>query len=115
MVGEDGFARLIAAFYKRVPDDDILGRMYPRHDFAGAEERLRDYLIYRFGGSQKYVEQRGHPRLRGRHIPFPIDQAARDRWIQLMNKAFEEVQLPSEAEQVMRKFFDHMATFVMNR
>ena len=41
-VGEDGFARLIAAFYKQVPGDDILGPMYPKHDMAGAEQRLRD-------------------------------------------------------------------------
>src|ERR1700694_4813326 len=97
-VGEDGFARLIAAFYQQVPGDDILGPMYPKHDMAGAEQRLRDYLIYRFGGPQRYIEERGHPRLRARHIPFHVDQAARDRWMQLMNKALAEAALPSEVD-----------------
>jgi hemoglobin len=70
-VGEDGFHRLIAAFYRQVPSDDILGPMYPAADIAGAEQRLRDFLIGRFGGPQRYIEDRGHPRLRMRHMPSP--------------------------------------------
>ena len=114
-IGDEGFARLIAAFYRQVPDDDILGRMYPAEDLAGAEQRLRDYLIYRFGGPERYIEQRGHPRLRARHLPFAIHQAARDRWIQLMNNALREAALPAEAEQILRAFFDHMSTFMINQ
>lgn len=114
-VGDDGFTRLIAAFYKQVPGDDLLAPMYPAHDLAGAEQRLRDYLIYRFGGPQKYIEERGHPRLRARHIPFPITEAARNRWIQLMDNAFAEAALPSEAAAGIRAFFEHMATFMINR
>ena len=63
-VGEDGFRRLVAAFYRQVANDDILGPIYPKDDLAGAEERLRGFLIYRFGGPETYLEQRGHPRLR---------------------------------------------------
>ena len=49
-IGEDGFRRLVAAFYRRVPADDVLGPLYPQHDMAGAEQRLREFLIQRFGG-----------------------------------------------------------------
>lgn len=115
LVGEEGFSRLIAAFYRRVPGDEILGRMYPAHDLAGAEKRLRDFLIYRFGGPQRYIEQRGHPRLRMRHVPFPIDQAARDRWIQLMNNALAEAALPPEADSILRQFFEGVATMMVNQ
>jgi hemoglobin len=114
LVGEEGFTRLVAAFYRQVPGDDILGPMYPAHDLQGAEQRLRDFLIYRFGGSQRYIEQRGHPRLRARHIPFRVDQAARDRWMQLMNNAFNEIQLPSEAEQGLKSFLEQMSIFMIN-
>ncbi len=79
VVGEEGFARLVAAFYRQIPKDDILGPMYPAADLEGAELRLRDYLIYRFGGPDRYIRDRGHPRLRARHFPFAITQAARDR------------------------------------
>jgi hemoglobin len=115
LIGEEGFHRLVAAFYRQVPQDDILGRMYPAADLVGAEQRLRDFLIFRFGGPQRYIEQRGHPRLRMRHAPFVIDQAARDRWIQLMNKAFAEAALPAEVESYLRQFFDGVATFMINQ
>jgi hemoglobin len=115
IIGEEGFTRLVRAFYQQVPADDVLGPMYPRHDLAGAEERLRDFLIFRFGGPQRYLEQRGHPRLRMRHNPFPIDQAARDRWMKLMDAALVQAELPAEVAEVLRPFFDSVATFMMNR
>jgi hemoglobin len=114
-IGEDGFTRLIRAFYAQVPDDDILGPMYPADDLAGAELRLREFLIGRFGGPQRYIESRGHPRLRMRHAPFPIGQHARDRWMQLMSRALDETALPAEVDALLRQFFDHTATFMINR
>ena len=96
-IGEEGFERLVAAFYAQVPGDDILGPMYPADDLPGAEERLKDFLVGRFGGPQRYIEQRGHPRLRMRHMPFKLDQRARDRWVQLMEQALDEAQLPEES------------------
>jgi hemoglobin len=114
-IGEDGFQRLVAAFYRQVPDDDILGPMYPKDDMEGAEQRLRDFLIFRFGGPQHYIEQRGHPRLRMRHAPFAIGQAARDRWVQLMDRALDETKLPAGAEETLRGFFHSTATFMINR
>jgi hemoglobin len=114
-IGEEGFQRLIAAFYRQVPADDVLGAMYPAEDLAGAEQRLRDFLIYRFGGPERYIEQRGHPRLRARHLPFAIHQTARDRWLQLMNNALREAALPAEVEQILQAFFDHMSTFMINQ
>jgi hemoglobin len=114
-IGEDGFARLVRAFYAQVPADDILGPMYPADDLPGAEERLRDFLIGRFGGPPRYIEQRGHPRLRMRHMPFAIDAAARDRWMQLMNRALDQAQLDPEAAALLREFLGAMATFMVNR
>jgi hemoglobin len=89
--------------------------MYPPEDLAGAETRLRDFLIYRFGGPIRYLEQRGHPRLRARHAPFGINQRARDRWMQLMRDAITEAALPAEVEDAMRLFLDGISTFLINR
>jgi hemoglobin len=115
LIGEDGFARVVAGFYRRVPHDDILAPMYPPHDLEGAEARLRDFLVGRFGGPARYIEQRGHPRLRMRHMPFAVDQRARDRWMLLMSEALTDAQLPPEAEAVLRAFFDEVSTMLMNR
>jgi len=114
-IGEDGFHRLIAAFYRQVPGDDILGSMYPRHDLAGAEQRLRDFLVGRFGGPQRYVEQRGHPRLRMRHMPFAVNPAARQRWMQLMMNALDEAKLPSDVDAFLREFFEGVSAMLVNR
>lgn len=113
-IGDDGFRRLVAAFYRQVPSDSILGPMYPSADLEGAEYRLCTFLIGRFGGPPTYIEERGHPRLRMRHLPFQIDQAARDRWMQLMTNALDEAQLAPEADAVLRRFFDGMSSFMMN-
>jgi hemoglobin len=114
-IGDAGFTRLVAAFYAQVPADDILGPMYPHDDLAGAEERLRDFLIFRFGGSTRYLERRGHPRLRARHAPFHIDSAARDRWLTLMERALDQTALPPEADALLRAFFRNTATFLINQ
>jgi hemoglobin len=115
MIGEEGFARLVRAFYAQIPDDDILGPMYPADDLAGAEERLRDFLVGRFGGPPRYIGQRGHPRLRQRHAPFVIDQAARDRWMTLMETALKQADLPAEATAILRPFLDQTSSFMINR
>ena len=115
LIGEDGFDRLVRAFYQQVPGDDILGRMYPAADLDGAAVRLRDFLVGRFGGPQRYIEQRGHPRLRARHAPFAINQRARDRWLTLMTRALDDTALPPEADAVLRAFFDSTATFMINQ
>jgi hemoglobin len=114
-IGEAGFERLVAAFYKQVPGDEVLGLMYPAHDLQGAEQRLRDFLIYRFGGPPRYIQQRGHPRLRMRHAPYPIGEQARDRWLALMSRALDQAMLPPDARNVLREFFASTATFLMNR
>ncbi|ETW93292.1 MAG: hemin transporter [Candidatus Entotheonella factor] len=115
LVGEAGLTRLIAAFYRQVPQDDILAPMYPEADLAGAERRLRDFLIFRLGGPSHYIEQRGHPRLRMRHAQFPIDQPARDRWVSLMERAIDQAAFPAPVSEALRAFFQDVATFLINR
>ena len=114
-IGEEGFERVVSAFYRRVPGDDILGPMYPPEDLAGAERRLRDFLVGRFGGPQRYIEERGHPRLRMRHHPFAIDAGARSRWLELMTRALDEAGLPPEPVALLRAFFESVATMLVNR
>ena len=114
-ISEEGFARLVAGFYRRVPTDDILAPMYPAADLPGAELRLREFLIQRFGGPDRYSQQRGHPRLRMRHVRFHIDPRARNRWIELMQQSLDEANLPQDAAQVLHSFFQNTATFLINQ
>jgi hemoglobin len=114
-IGEIGFRHLVTAFYRRVPNDDILGPMYPAGELAAAERRLGDFLIYRFGGPDTYLRERGHPQLRMRHVQFSVTQAARDRWVTLMDAALDESMFPPDATAAVKAFLHEAATFLINR
>lgn len=115
VLGEDGIAKLVAAFYQRVKTDDLIGPMYPDDDWEGAQERLAGFLIYRFGGSDAYIQDRGHPRLRMRHGPFSIGVAERDHWLEIMGSAMDEVAVPKEIYLNLKTFFEQVADFMRNR
>lgn len=114
-IGEAGMREVVAAFYSQIPDDSLLGPMYPPDDLAGAEHRLCSFLTYRFGGPDTYLTERGHPRLRMRHVPFAVTQAARDRWVDLMSTAIDGSSIDADAKIAMKDFLADVATFLMNR
>jgi hemoglobin len=115
VLGEQGIADLTAAFYRRVKTDDLLGPMYPAGDWEGSEKRLRDFLLFRIGGVTRYLEERGHPRLRMRHMPFAIGERERDRWLALMGAAMDETGVPAEARIWLEPFLAQVADFMRNQ
>ena len=115
LIGDEGFEKLIGAFYRQIPSDDLLGPLYPADDLEGSERRLRNFLIFRFGGPDYYIRERGHPQLRMRHAPFAVDKSARDRWITLMDRALVEAELPAAATAIIQPFLADVATFLINR
>lgn len=114
-IGEAKLRQIIHGFYKRVPADPVLGPMYPPDDMAGAEWRLYGFIAQRLGGPADYSAQRGHPRLRMRHIPFAIDTAARDHWIQLMDAAINDVDLNPKDAELLKHFLYSVAHQMQNR
>ena len=114
-LGEPAIRNLVAAFYRRVREDDLIGRMYPPDDWAGSEKRLADFIVYRFGGPMTYIEERGHPRLRARHFPFSIGLPERDRWLELMGQAMRETGIPETEAPTLALFFAQVADSMRNR
>jgi hemoglobin len=113
-LGAEGFAAVVAGFYRRVRSDNLLGPMYPADDWEGSERRLWQFLCFRIGGDPSYMEERGHPRLRMRHVPFAIGIAERDRWLALMDAAMEESGVTPETREPLRAFFTQVADFMRN-
>jgi hemoglobin len=113
--GEQGIREMVAAFYQRVKTDGLLAPMYPADDWEGAEERLAGFLLFRLGGSREYLETRGHPRLKMRHLPFRIGIAERDRWLELMTSAMDETGVPEAARGFLGPFFAQVADFMRNQ
>jgi hemoglobin len=113
--GEEGIRQMVSAFYRRVRTDELIGPMYPDDDWEGSESRLAGFLLFRLGASTEYLETRGHPRLRMRHIPFKIGVAERDRWLELMTAAMEETAVPAAAREFLDPFFAQVADFMRNQ
>ncbi|MEM9201108.1 MAG: globin [Actinomycetota bacterium] len=111
--GEPYFAGLVERFYAAVADDDLLRPMYPR-DLAGAEDRLRLFLMQYWGGPTTYSDERGHPRLRMRHNPYRVDVAARDAWLRAMIEAVEADPPAEPMRSAMLEYFVRSADFMRN-
>lgn len=112
--GEETFRRLVDAFYAGVAADPVLRPLYPEDDLGPAAERLRMFLIQYWGGPSTYSQQRGHPRLRMRHAPFPIGVAARDAWLRHMREALDSLDLPPAYAQVLWDYLTSAADSLRN-
>ena len=90
--GEPFFEALVDEFYADVATDDVLLPLYPEApDLTGARRRLTLFLIQYWGGPTTYSDERGHPRLRMRHMPFHVGPLQRDHWLEHMRRAVETV------------------------
>jgi hemoglobin len=90
--GQPFFDRLVEVFYDGVATDPVLLPLYPEApDLSGARHRLRGFLIQYWGGPTTYSDERGHPRLRMRHMPFHVGPTERDHWLEHMSGAVERV------------------------
>lgn len=99
------FERLVDAFYDGVATDPVLLPLYPEApDLTGARRRLTLFLVQYWGGPATYSDERGHPRLRMRHLPFRIGPAERDRWLVHMTAAVDQVaaELAAEDREAVR-------------
>jgi hemoglobin len=111
--GEAALKRLVDAFYARIEGDEVLRPMFPADLEPGKRYQLL-FLMQYFGGPAQYAVERGHPRLRMRHSPFPIDMEARNRWLSHMLAAIDEVGIPEPARSEMRTYFERSSAFMIN-
>ncbi|ARJ04895.1 globin [Cnuibacter physcomitrellae] len=112
--GHETFERLVREFYRGVADDPVLAPMYPPDDMEGAITRLTMFLEQYWGGPGTYSEQRGHPRLRMRHMPFKVNPDARDRWLAHMRVAVDSLALPPLDEQMLWDYLERAAHAMVN-
>ena len=112
--GHETFVKLVHRFYQGVATDPVLRPMYPEEDLGPAEERLRMFLEQYWGGPTTYSQQRGHPRLRMRHVPFKVNPAARDRWLKHMRDAVDELDLAPLYESLLWDYLERAAHSLVN-
>jgi hemoglobin len=112
--GHDTFVRLVTAFYRGVAADPVLKPMYPEEDLGPAAERLTLFLEQYWGGPTTYSQERGHPRLRMRHLPFTVNPDARDRWLSHMRAAVDGLDLPPLQEETLWSYLERAAFAMVN-
>ncbi|GAB3585629.1 globin [Calidifontibacter terrae] len=112
--GEPTFTRLVHQFYRGVADDPELRAMYPEEDLGPAEVRLRMFLEQYWGGPTTYSQERGHPRLRMRHVPFVITPTQRDRWLLHMMNAVDTLHLEKPLDDLLRDYLTRAAYSMVN-
>ena len=121
--GQAFFDDLVAGFYRRVADDPVLLPLYPdAHDLGPAADRLAKFLAQYWGGPTTYSEERGHPRLRMRHVPFTIGPTERDAWLTAMLSSLDDVmpgtplddELRDAVHERMAEYFTLSAQHLVN-
>ena len=111
--GEEAFFRLVHSFYEGVAHDPILRPLYPE-DLSESEHYTALFLIQFCGGPGRYSQEKGHPRLRMRHLPFVIGVAERDAWVAQMRRAVEsEIENP-KVREYLNNYFEKTATWMIN-
>ena len=109
------FEALVGRFYDGVAIDPVLRPLYPEADLDGARHRLTLFLAQYWGGPRTYDAERGHPRLRMRHMPFAIGPAERDAWLRLMRAAIDRSDAPPEVAQRLHAYVEMAAEAMRNR
>jgi hemoglobin len=112
--GAETLRRLVDYFYEQVEHDPLLRPMFP-NDMEPGKHRQYLFLVQYFGGPADYNRERGHPRLRMRHMPFPIGRAERDAWLGHMLAAIDAVGIGEPARNVMRNYFAQAADAMINQ
>ena len=114
--GADALRLLVDRFYDlmdELPETHGLRQLHPA-DLTGSRQSLVEFLSGWFGGPSLYIEKKGHPRLRMRHMPFAIGPGERDQWMLCMRTALDE-QVGDEAlHQGVLNAFVQMADHMVN-
>jgi hemoglobin len=115
--GQPFFGDLVDGFYAGVSTDPLLRPMYPE-DLAEPRRHLAGFLTQYWGGPTTYSDERGHPRLRMRHVPFAIGEAERDAWLRHMLASLDAVvaarNTPADAAARIRSYLTDVADFLVN-
>ena len=112
--GHKTFVALVHRFYQGVAADQPLRALYPDLELAAAEHRLLMFLEQYWGGPTTYGDERGHPRLRMRHHPYPVTPDMRDLWLQHMRTAVDSLELAPEHEHTLWDYLERAAHSLVN-
>lgn len=113
-IGDKKIKKLIHDFYIEIRNNGILRPLY-KDSLEASEERLYLFMIQYLSGPRFYNEKRGHPRLRQRHVSFPVDELAKQSWLICMRTALDKSEIGKEEKEFLWKYFQNTAEFLKNK
>ena len=115
--GDDNVRALVDTFYDHMDGDEAFRVIRDLHppDLTTSRQKLYEFLSGWLGGPELYIEKHGHPRLKARHMPFPIGEVERDQWLACMTLALDERQVTGDLRTFLDARFTHVADFMRNR
>ncbi|MGP6174471.1 globin [Corynebacterium sp. A21] len=116
--GDETFSRMVHGFYEQVKKDDLIGPLYPDQDWEGAEQRLKWFLAQYWGGPQTFSANRGHPRLRMRHVDYSIGRPEAERWLEMMKISLDQIEeetIPPAYRAAIWEHMERVAAMLINR
>ena len=115
--GDAAVRRLVDRFYDFMDAEPAAAEIRALHqaDLTRARQNLYEFLSGWMGGPPLYITRHGHPRLRARHLPFPIGVRERDQWLLCMNRALEEVVTEPEFRAQLSGAFASLADHMRNQ
>ncbi len=115
--GDEAVRTLVDVFYDRMDQESAFATIRALHpaDLASSRDKLYEFLSGWLGGPQLYIQKRGHPRLRARHLPFPIGEAERDQWLECMGRAMDDCGIDGELRAFLDARFAQVADFMRNK
>ena len=115
--GDEGLQKLVTLFYDYMessPEAKLIRDLHPK-DMASTREKFYMFLSGWMGGPDRYIEAFGHPRLRARHLPFPIGTEERDQWLMCMRKALDDMDVDTMFKEQLMSSFTQTANHMMNK
>ncbi len=117
LMGEENIFKMLSDFYKELEKSSIR-TMFPSN-MEEASKKSAKFFVQVLGGPPLYVIDHGPPRMRARHIPFEIDEKARQVWlacfIKTLENADKKYNFPVQHMAGFKKFLDHFSTWMINK
>jgi hemoglobin len=115
--GQGAVDRLVDRFYdlmETLPEARVIRALHPQ-DLGAIRVVLKKYLAQWLGGPADYSQERGHPRLRARHLPFSIGDEERDAWMLCMRQAMQDVVTDAAVREAILEKLAPLADWMRNR
>ncbi len=117
LMGEENIFKMLLDFYRELERSPIRGLFPP--DMEEASKKSAKFFVQVLGGPPLYVIDHGPPRMRARHLPFEIDEKARQEWLDCFGRVLENAEskynFPAQHLQGFKDFLRDFSAWMVNK